>query len=652
MLALAADPGVPLLERVKLCAIVSSNLDEFVAVRMAELRRSGRPAARTLAAATARIRELKAEQESLWLDELVPALAAERIRIVPAEACSPRELRALTKRFSREVEPLLTPIAIGPTAPFPFVLSLALNVAAIVRDEDGGGRRLVRVNVPDDLPRFLEVGDRGTRVALEDAIVHFLPDVVAGREIEAHATFRVTRDADLPVASDADDLLDEIEVGLLQRRYGDVVRLEVGGASSPEIAETLAARLELEDDQMFESRGPIGLAALHEIAALRRPRLHDRPWRPVTRRPFAAKAPSDLLARIRRRDVLVHHPYDSFDSSVAAFVAAARDAKVSALKATVYRTGNPSPTLASLVATGRRGKHAVCLVELKARFDERRNIEWARALERAGVEVVHGMPDLKVHAKLTLLVRRERGGLRRYVHIGTGNYHASNASSYEDLGLLTADDEIAADVGEVLNAVTGLTRPAVFRKLLVAPWFLREGILDEIDRVIAAARSGEQARIRIKVNGLADPAIVDALYAASDAGVDVEIVTRGICTLRPGVEGLSERIVVRSVLGRFLEHSRVLSFQAGDRVTTYLGSADLMPRNLDRRVEVMAPVDDVRLRAELALVFDTLMSDTRFSWELGPDGVWTRTTPAAGERPVSAQEALIARAARRAKKGR
>jgi polyphosphate kinase len=370
----------------------------------------------------------------------------------------------------------------------------------------------------------------------------------------------------------------------------------------------------------------------------------------VTRRPFSNRRPTALLAQIRRRDILVHHPYDSFDASVGAFVAAARDPKVGALKATVYRTDDSSPTLASLVETAEEDKQAVCLVELNARFDERRNIEWSRALERAGVDVVYGAPDLKVHAKLALLLRRERGGIRRYAHIGTGNYHSSNASNYEDLGLFTADHEVAADVAEVFNAITARLQPTVFRKLLVGPWFLREGVLHEIGRVANAAEIGETARIRLKVNALVDPEVVDALYAASSAGATVEIVARGMCVLRPGVPELSDRITVRSVLGRFLEHSRILSFQVGDRTSTWIGSADLMPRNLDRRVEVLVPIEDAQLRADISAVLEALLLDTRFSWELDADGRWTRTPAIPGAKRISAQELLMSRAERRAKK--
>ena len=661
MLALAGDAELPLLERVRLCAIFSSNLDEFVAVRLAGIRRQiesrinrrfadGRTPSQTLRGARARIVELQSAQDTLWLEDLQPALAAEGILVGGVEECRPRELRALAKRFDREIQPLLTPIAVGVAAPFPYVTSLALNIGLLVRDMKTGEQRFIRVNVPDDLPRFVPVGERGVHVPLEEVILHFLPALVGGVEILSDTTFRVTRDADLWLTPDADDLVEAVETQLDQRRFGDVVRVEVAGGASQELVDTIARELRIEADRVYATDAPLGLSALMELTAIDRPDLKDKPWLAATRRPFVNRSAADLLARIRRRDILVHHPYDSFDTSVEAFVAAARDSKVAALKGTVYRTGDLSATLTSLVETAEEGKQAVCLVELKARFDERRNIEWSRALERAGVDVVYGVPDLKVHAKLTLLVRRERNGVRRYVHIGTGNYHASHATSYEDLGLFTADEDIAADVAEVFNAVTGITRPAVFRKLLVGPWFLRDGILNEIDRVVRASRAGEVGRIRIKVNSLVDPEVIDALYAASSAGVTVEIIARGICMLRPGVSGLSERITVRSVLGRFLEHSRILSFQTNDRTTTWIGSADLMPRNLDRRVEVLVPVEDSRLRSDLAEVLDALLADTRFSWDLDAEGNWHRTEPKGRAKPVSAQEVLMTRATKRAKK--
>ena len=412
----------------------------------------------------------------------------------------------------------------------------------------------------------------------------------------------------------------------------------------------LQEELGLRGSQLYARNAPLGLDGLAELTKTRAPKLKNSSWRPVTRRGLAERDPAKMLARIKRRDILVHHPYDAFDSSVQAFVSAVTDPKVVALKATVYRTGDPSPTLASLVRAAKEDKQAVALVEVKARFDERFNIGSARALERAGVDVVYGVPDLKVHAKLALLIRQERGGARRYVHIGTGNYHASNASNYEDLSLFTADEEISADVAEVFNAVTGLRQPLSFHKLLVGPWFLREGLMYEIERVVAAARGGEPARIRIKVNALADPEITEALYSASSAGVTIELITRGICTLRPGVPGLSDRITVRSVLGRFLEHSRIFSFQTGERTTTWIGSADLMPRNLDSRIEVLVPVEDARLRAEIDAILEALLADTRSSWDLDSEGTWHRTKSRPGESARSAQEKLMAQAVKRTAK--
>jgi polyphosphate kinase len=653
VLELAADESLPLLERVRFCAIASSNLDEFFAVRMGELEdraaagvmgrsADGRTPAQVLADTRSGVRALQARQDQLWLEALQPALAAEGIRVCALEDCRPRELRSLTKLFQREVLPLLTPIAVGPEAPLPHLQSLSLTVCAVV------GERLVCVGVPQPALRFLEVGSRGVRVAVEDVIAAALPDL-AGADIEAHSVIRLTRDADVSVSADAANLLDSLETEVRERRFGEVVRLELSSETPPLIRDLLVHKLGLEGEQIYESSAPLGLADLMELAALHRRELKRRRWRPVTAPQFEGGGTS-LLAQIRRRDLLAHHPYDSYDTSVELFVRASQDSKVAALKATVYRTGKPSRTLSCLVDAGERGKHAVCLVELRARFDELRNIEWSRALDRAGVHVVYGSPDFKVHAKLCLLVRRERGGLRRYVHIGSGNYHASNASAYEDLSLFTADEEIAADVADLFNAVTGHSSPTVFRKLLVGPWFLREGLLHEIQQVADAALAGETARIRLKVNALVDREIVDALYGASAAGATIEIVTRGICVLRPGVPGLSERITVRSVLGPFLEHSRILSFQAGERVSTWIGSADLMPRNLDRRIEVLAPVEDARLRARIAGVLEALLADSRFAWELRADGEWQRVGPAPGAKANSAQEVLMQQALARAKK--
>jgi polyphosphate kinase len=652
VLEFAAD-DLPLLERVKLFAIVASNLDEFFAVRVAALERmaagiadrfpDGRTPAETLSHVQARVVALQAAQDRLWLDDLQPALALERIRVAAvAELCQAHQLPRLRRRFRREIEPLLTPIGVGPGASLPRLESCALNLAVVI--EAGHPRhRFVHVSVPSRVPRFVEVCP-GVLVALEDAILHFLPRVLGGRAVEASAFFRITRDADLSLTGDEEDFMDAVSTALHQRRAGAVVRVETNADADCDVVEMLKSELGVDDRNVYQARAPLGLRDLFQLSETDRPNLKNRPWRPLTPPPFADREPAALLSRIRRGPLLVHHPYHSFDSSVVAFASAARESDVGVLKATVYRTGDSSGVLASLIETAAEGKQAVAFVELKARFDEERNVTWVRRLLDAGVDVVYGVPNLKVHAKLALLVRQEGEKARRYVHIGTGNYHACNAGRYEDLSLFTADEAIAADVADVFNALTGQARPRSFRKLLVGPWFLRDGLLAEIERVIRAVAGGQHGRIRIKVNSLVDPQIVDALYAASQAGATVELVTRGICALRPGVPGASERITVRSVLGRFLEHSRIFIFEAGDRTRAWIGSADLMPRNLDDRVEVLAPVETSELQGELSAILDALMNDTRFSWELENEGDWHRRRPAGPARPGSAQELLMARA--------
>jgi len=663
VLELAADERLPLLERVKFCAIFSSNLDEFFEIRVAGLlgqvasgvgRRSpdGRSPDATLDEVQHRVLELQARQSALWNGDLKAALAELRIVVTTPEHLPERELRALTKRFEREILPVLTPLAVGAASPFPYIPSLALNLGVFARDETSGERRFARVNVPETLPRFLAMGKSGSFVSLEDTIAHFLPLLFSGIKVEEHATFRVTRNADFMVSDDADDLLEAVEEELRQRRFGDVVRVEVERGASEALIRQIGRGVRAASEQVYRVDAPLGLGALLQLAKLDRSELRDTPWHSVTQRRLANRSSAELLDQIRSRDILAHHPYDSFTTSVEAFVRAANDPDVAALKTTVYRTGDRSPTVDALIDAAEAGKQAVCLVELKARFDERRNIEWSRALERAGVNVVHGLPGLKTHAKLSLIVRNEEDGPRRYVHVGTGNYHATNACSYEDLSLFTADEEIAAAVAALFNYVTGFSRPPMFRRLLVGPESLRAGLVEEIRCVARAAALGERARIRIKVNALVDEIVIDELYSASQAGAHIEIVTRGICCLRPGVEGLSERISVTSVLGRFLEHSRVYVFQAGERTSYWLGSADAMPRNLDRRIEVLAPVDDPRIRRRLDEVFEALLADSLQSWTLGRDGHWSRNEPAGGEKPLAAQDELMRLASKRARRKR
>ena len=465
-------------------------------------------------------------------------------------------------------------------------------------------------------------------------------------EILERSVFRVTRDADFEVSDEADDLLEAVEIELRRRRFGDVVRVEVSSSTSRGMLERLCQGLGAAPDQVYEIHGPLDLADLDQLIDLDRPELKFEPSLGVTpSRLVHAKNPRDLFAEIRRSDFLVHQPYESFAASFEAFVqAAARDPDVIAMKTAVYRTSGDSPLVPALIQCAEDGKQSVCLVELKARFDEHRNIEWSRALEQAGVHVVYGFPDLKVHAKMTLVVRREGDVLRRYVHVGTGNYHAVTARSYEDLSLFTADPAIAEDIASLFNYLTGFGRPSRFQKILVAPFGLRARLIERIRAAGAAAVAGADARVRFKVNALTDEAVIEELYTASQHGAKIEIIARSICMLKPGVPGMSDNISVRSIVGRYLEHSRLYGFQIGDDVEVFLGSADLMTRNLDHRVEVVVPVEQPRLRQELVAIFDSSFADTASSWELAADGTWTRRKRAKDERVHSHQLNLQRRA--------
>jgi polyphosphate kinase len=481
-------------------------------------------------------------------------------------------------------------------------------------------------------------------IPLEATISHFLPRLFPEMEITERAAFRLTRDGDTEISDDADDLLEAVESELQKRRFGAVVRLEVSNSISATMLARLQERLGVHRDSVYPVRGLLDLADVGQLHALNRPDLKYGPWLPYTQRRIASPTDGDMFDEVAQRDILVQHPYDSFATSVESFVrAASTNERVVALKTTVYRTSHDSALAPALMVATENGKQSVCVVELKARFDERRNITWARSLEQAGVHVVYGFPDLKIHAKTTLVVRREAGELRRYVHIGTGNYHATTARIYEDVGLFTADPEIAEDVADLFNLVTGFGRPKRFRKILVAPFDLRKSLVEHIRAVAAAAEAGETARIRIKVNNLTDPHIVEELYRASQAGAQIDLVVRAICMLVPGVEGLSENVRVRSILGRFLEHSRLYCFEAGDRKAYLLGSADLMPRNLDHRIEVVVPVEDAQARNELESIFKALLADNSQAWELRPDGSWERLRPGKSDRRRSAQTIFMRR---------
>ncbi|HEV2076202.1 MAG TPA: polyphosphate kinase 1, partial [Thermoleophilaceae bacterium] len=562
--------------------------------------------------------------------------------------CRPAELEAVDRIFQEQIFPALTPLGVGPGRPFPYISNLSLSLAVWLRDPVSGAESFARVKVPKEvLPRFIQVEEQ-TFVPLESAMARHLDQLFPGTEVVAHDFFRVARDADFTVSGEADDLLRAVEDELRRRRFGEVVRLEVGAGMAPDMRARLVHWLDAEERQVHDVNGLLDLTDLWQVHGVDGHRdLRDEPWPPVTRPAFQAeeRERADVFRAMREGDLLVHHPYDSFATSVERFVEqAVEDPDVLAVKLTVYRTSDDSALVPSLIEAAEQGKQAVCMVELKARFDERRNIEWARALEEVGAHVVHGLPGLKTHAKCLLVVRREGNGVRHYVQIGTGNYHAKTARLYEDFGLFTADREITADVADMFNLLTGFSRPGKFRRVLVAPEYMREAILDEIRQTVEAHHRGEEARIAMKMNALVDRRCIEALYEASRAGVPIDLSVRGICCLMPGVPGVSETVTVRSVVGRFLEHSRIYAFHRGEESRYYIGSADLMPRNLDDRVELLAPVNDPSLRAELEDTLERCLADDRFAWELGADGRWERR--AAGKR--SAHQELMRAAAERA----
>jgi polyphosphate kinase len=660
LLELARDEMTPLLERVFYLKVSAEMLDEFFMIGVAGLtgqaaagvsRRlpDGRTPQQTLVDARESVLDLYGSHAKLWSEQLCPALAEEKIVVSGVEELEPEERTELDGRFQREIFPVLTPLAVGPGQPFPYISALSISLGLFVADPDTGEERFARVKVPEGLPRFFPVGRRGRFVPLERVLSHYMPDLFPGMEILERAVFRVTRDGDFEVSDEADDLLEAVQLELRRARFGEVTRLEVSASMSQAMLDRLQQGLRVLDDLVYPLEGMLDLADLGELWKLDRPDLKNEPWLPVARPPWnSIDSAPEQFAAIRTGDLLVHHPYDSFASSFESYVdRAAADPDVIAIKSTVYRTSDESPLVPALIDAVERGKEAVCLVEIKARGDERRNIEWSRALEQAGVHIVYGFPGLKIHAKMTLVVRREAGRLRRYVHLGTGNYNAVTARSYEDFGLFTADEEIADDIASLFNHLTGFGRPAHFRKLLVAPFTLRERLVEEIRIVAAAAEAGKKARIRIKVNGLTHPQVIDELYAASAAGARIDLLVRGVCSLRPGVPGLSEHIRVRSVLGRFLEHSRLFVFDAADRSVCFMGSADLMPRNLDHRVEVVTPVEDVAFQAELGATLEALWRDTTTSFELDAKGHWQRVHPKKDERPRSGQQMLMRRARRR-----
>ena len=647
VLALAADTSLPLLERAKFLAIFASNLDEFYMVRVAGLKRrdemglsvrsaDGLSPREQLRRIAERNRQISLRHAQVFLDSVRPALAAEGIVIVTWADLTEAERTQLSAYFHEQVFPVLTPLAVDPAHPFPFVSGLSLNLAITVKSPTDGGEHFARIKVPDNVDRFVELTKADEEASsirflpMEELIAAFLPVLFPGMEIVEHHAFRITRNADMSVEEDRDeDLLQALERELARRRFGSPVRLEVADDMTEHMLGLLLRELDVDPGDVVQVPGLLDLSALWQIYGVDRPALKDRPFVPATHPAFGEReTPKSIFATLRDGDVLVHHPYDSFSTSVQRFIEqAAADPNVLAIKQTLYRTSGDSPIVNALIDAAEAGKQVVALVELKARFDEQANIKWARKLEDAGVHVVYGLIGLKTHCKTCLVVRREGSTIRRYCHIGTGNYNPKTARLYEDVGLLTAAPDIGADLTDLFNSLTGYSRKMSYRNLLVAPYGVRKGIIERIDGEIAAHRDGGNGRIRVKANALVDEQVIDALYRASQAGVRVEVVVRGICALKPGAQGFSENIVVRSILGQFLEHSRIINFRALDQ--TFIGSADMMHRNLDRRVEVMAQVKDPRLTAYLEEVFDSAMDPSTRCWELGPEGHWT-ASPHAG----------------------
>ena len=672
----AEDRTLPLLERAWFLAIFSSNLDEFYMVRVAGLMRrikagitpvraSGLDANQVLAQVTSRAKELTARQAALFQEDIRPALAEHNVDILGWDELNSDQQERLTRYFRHQIYPVLTPLAVDPSHPFPYISGLSLNLAVILRNPRSGKEHFARIKVPDSLPRLVQVPGRELDAAdkaagcavipLEVVIGQHLDHLFPGMDILEHHLFRVTRNEDLEVEEDdAENLLKAMEKELERRRFGDCVRLEVEDTISSFTRRYLVRALGLKADDVFELPAPLDLTCLNQLHDLDIPDLKYPRFVPVTAAGLAAYESSsapDVFAAMREHDVLLHHPYDSFSTSVQEFVAqAAADPKVLAIKQTLYRTSGDSPIVDALIEAAEAGKQVVAIVEIKARFDEEANISWARKLERAGVHVVYGMVGLKTHCKLLLVVRQESDGLRRYCHVGTGNYHPKTARGYEDLGLLTCDRDVAQDLTTLFNQLSGYAPRARFRRLLVAPRGLRDGLVEHIEQEIVNHRAGLPAWIRIKVNSIVDETVIDALYRASRAGVPVDIVVRGICGLRAGVEGLSENIRVRSILGRFLEHSRIYAFAGGGQTELFIGSADLMHRNLDRRVEALVRITDPAMVEDLEWLVTHCASDDVSSWHLQPDGSWERhLVDAEGNRLEDIQTSLMARARSRVK---
>ncbi len=669
VLAQAEDRRLPLLERLKFLAIFASNLDEFYMVRVAGLKRrqdmgiavrsaDGLTPRETLARVAAQSQQLVQRHARCWRDDVEPALADAGIRVLRWDELDRTERDRLGHYFHAQVFPVLTPLAVDPAHPFPYISGLSLNLAVLVRDDadpDGpaGVERFARVKVPNNVQRFVSVKDQRADYAflpLEELIAAHLGLLFPGMEVVEHHVFRVTRNTDLEVAEDRDeDLLQALERTLTRRRFGPAVRLEVTDTITPRVLDLLTEEIDVPDEDVLQVPGLLDLASLWQMYDADRPDLKDQPFVPRTPPRFAEnETAKSVFATLREGDVLVHHPYESFATSVQRFIEqSAADPNVLAIKQTLYRTSGDSPIVEALIDAAEAGKQVVVLVEIKARFDEHANIKWAKALERAGCHVVYGVVGLKTHCKTSLVVRQEGGSIRRYCHIGTGNYNPKTARMYEDLGLFTADPDVGADLTDLFNVLTGYSRQTSYRSLLVAPHGIRSGIVERIERECEHARAGRSAHVQIKTNHLVDEETIDALYRASRAGVRIDLLVRTFCAIRAGVPGLSENIRVRSILGRFLEHSRIVCVENDGEPEYLIGSADLMHRNLDRRVEAMVRVRDATARTHLRDVLDRAFAEDAMAWELHPDGQWRRNPGQPGRPLRDYQEVLMRRHASR-----
>ena len=683
VLELAQDEDIPIIERATFAAIFASNLDEFFMVRVAGLKRridtgiavtspSGLSPRQQMRAISEQAHRLQDEHAHYVVDHILPDLAKENIKLLGWDKLTIAEQERLSKYFRQQVFPVLTPLAVDPAHPFPYISGNSINLAVLVENPASGKSHFARVKIPDNINRLVPVDDmtedeadevRYGFITMENLIIAHLESLFPGMIIKEARSFRVTRNEDIEVEEDdAENLLNAIEKELLRRRFGPPIRLEISDETSPFLSQLLADQMGVTPEEVHRLPAPLDATVLFELGGIDRPDLKFRPFVPTTNRQIAQVESSraqDIFAAIRERDILLHHPYDSFSTSVQAFLAqAAADPKVLAIKQTLYRTSSNSPIIDALIDAAHAGKQVLALVELKARFDEDANIAWARKLERAGVHVVYGIVGLKTHCKLSLVVRQEADGLKRYCHVGTGNYNPKTARQYTDLGLLTCDPVVGQDMTRLFNQLSGYAPKSSFHRLLVAPRTVRSGLIQRIRREEDAARAGKEAWIKIKVNSIVDEKTIDALYRASQAGVKIDIVERGICSLKPGVPGLSENIRVRSILGRFLEHSRIYAFANSDGPQigegpiagpeVWIGSADLMHRNLDRRVEALVRITAPEQIDELIKYIDLQMADTTSSWHMEPDGTYVRHSKDEEGRPlVDSQEYLISKHQRR-----